>query len=463
MRKTANIYMKNRQIGEAEATYRLLPSLTLSMSNVTCQFASTGLKEERSSRFKRATEEQINAGVPCIELKNHEGLWVEQDDMWSKYMRRPTEVKDICFAQFARMYVTWSPSKEADEEENADDNNEDDDVVTDQNGHIFDEQAPEEDLESWEDRRFDFAMTYLDNGSQGVPLPDKIELKSNDFGGPQHMKKRTRPCALRFHKVKQHNDPDRYMIKELMLYYPLHEELQADDAEMLFMQKYGDQYKVEIVKRQVMPYLDDVEEARYYVEEVQKKLDLEETGIAMDPQGCLDNAECEELGQEQHPDYEHCQPAAGEFDQTEDSVPGASTYRTIEVLSDKDLRQKTQSLDNYQKEVINIGVKYCRDIMKSRKTGNKYPTAPLLMVHGGAGAGKSTVINILAMYTQKILKQEGDDPDQPYVIKAAFTGCAASNIKGRVATNIMISQNWDIRPQSMDFWSFFQIIEIKLD
>ena len=430
MRKTANIYMKHRQIGEAEATYRLLPSLTLSMSNVTCQFASTGLKEERSSRFKRATDEQINAGVPCIELKNHEGLWVEQDDMWSKYLRRPSEVKDLCFAQFARMFVTWSPSKKADEEDNAD-GNEDEDTVTEQKEHFLAEQALEEDEESWEDRKFDFVMTYHDNGSQGVPLPDKIELKNDGFGGPQFMRKRTRPAALRFHKVKQHNDPDRYMIKELMLYYPLHEELQADDAEMLYMQKHGDEYKVEIVKRQVMPYLEGVEEARFYVEEAQKKLDLEETGIAMDPQGCLDNEECKDLGEEQHPDYEHCVPTAGEFDQTEDSVPAGSTYRTIEVLGDKDLRQKTQSLDNYQKEVINIGVKYCRDIIKSRKAGNKYPTAPLLMVHGGAGAGKSTVINILAMYTQKILKQEGDNPDQPYVIKTAFTGCAASNIQGQ--------------------------------
>ena len=112
--------MKHRQIGEAEATYRLLPSLTLSMSNVTCQFAATGLKEERSSRFRRATEEQINAGLPCIELKNHEGLWYEQDDMWSKFLRRPSVVKDLCFAQFCRMYVTWSPSKKESEEDKLD-------------------------------------------------------------------------------------------------------------------------------------------------------------------------------------------------------------------------------------------------------------------------------------------------------------------------------------------------------
>ena len=464
MRKTANIYMKHRQIGEAEATYRLLPSLTLSMSNVTCQFVSTGLKADRSSRFKKATEEQINAGVPCIELKNHEGLWCEQDsvqmnidwiklnivqpkqysnifecsfehleqgDMWSKYLRRPSELKDICFAQFAKMFVTWSPSKSASEEDKIDDDDDDKDDASDQNVLNLDEQTPEEDEEIWEDRKFDFVMTYHDNGSQGVQLPDKIELSNDGFGEPQLMRKRTRPAALRFHKVKLHNDPDRYMIKELMLYYPLTQELEADDVETLYMQKHGEEYKVAIVKRQVMPYLEDVEEARFYVEEAQKKLDLEETANAMDPQGCLDNAECKELGEEQHPDYEHCQPAAGEFDQPEDSVSTGSIYRTIEVLGDRDLRQKTQSLDNYQKEVISIGVKYCRDIIKSRKTGNKYPTAPLLMVHGGAGAGKSTVINILAMYTQKILKQEGDNPDHPYVIKTAFTGCAASNIQGQ--------------------------------
>ena len=53
------------------------------------------------------------------------------------------------------------------------------------------------------------------------------------------------------------------------------------------------------------------------------------------------------------------------------------------------------------------------------------------MVHGGAGAGKSTVINILAQLTQKILQKEGDNIDCPCVIKTAFTGTAASNIEGQ--------------------------------
>ena len=424
MRSAANIYLKRREIGEPEAIIRLLPSLTLSMSNITTQFAATGLKEERSSRFKKATEEHINAGVPCVELKNHEGLWYEQEDMWSKYLKRPIQLINMCFAQFARMYITMSPSSKVEEE---DDSNLEvvDDNVDEELSTLLElkDLALEEDLETWEDKKFDFVMTYLDNGSQGEPLPAKIKLNHDGFGEPPMMRKRIRPAALRFHKVKMHTDPDRFMTKELMLYYPLNGELDADQVVDLYAQRHGDDLKVDIVKRQVMPYLEGVEEARFYVEEAQKQLELEETAAALDPQGCQDNEECQEIGEEPHPDFEHCQPAVGEFDQREDTGAGGSIYRTINVLGDDDLRQKTQSLDQYQKEVINIGVQYCRDIVKSRKNkDNKYPTAPLLMVHGGAGAGKSTVINILAMYTQKILQQDGDNPDCPYVIKAAFTG-----------------------------------------
>ena len=49
------------------------------------------------------------------------------------------------------------------------------------------------------------------------------------------------------------------------------------------------------------------------------------------------------------------------------------------------------------------------------------------MANGGAGA----VINVLAQWAQKILKKEGDNIVCPCVIKAAFTGTAASNIEGQ--------------------------------
>ena len=54
-----------------------------------------------------------------------------------------------------------------------------------------------------------------------------------------------------------------------------------------------------------------------------------------------------------------------------------------------------------------------------------------MIIHGGAGCGKSTVINILKQWAHLILQQPGDDPDCPYVLVCAPTGTAASNIRGQ--------------------------------
>ena len=56
------------------------------------------------------------------------------------------------------------------------------------------------------------------------------------------------------------------------------------------------------------------------------------------------------------------------------------------------------------------------------------------MIQGGAGAGKSAVIDILAQRMDKILRKSGDNPDHPYIIKSAFTGTAAANIDGQTLT-----------------------------
>ena len=55
MKIAANVFLKSRQIYESEAVYRLIPSLTLAMSNVSCQFVFTGFKEERSVRWIKAS------------------------------------------------------------------------------------------------------------------------------------------------------------------------------------------------------------------------------------------------------------------------------------------------------------------------------------------------------------------------------------------------------------------------
>ena len=122
-----------------------------------------------------------------------------------------------------------------------------------------------------------------------------------------------------------------------------------------------------------------------YFQQAKKEIDLTEIGEKLDPALEQDNADCEEIELVEHPDLIHADP-----DQiaTEEDGRAASIYRKIEIPNETELKEKTRSLDRYQREVIDIGTKYTKGIVKARKEGNASQTAPLLMVHGGAGAGK---------------------------------------------------------------------------
>ena len=49
--------------------------------------------------------------------------------------------------------------------------------------------------------------------------------------------------------------------------------------------------------------------------------------------------------------------------------------------------------------------------------------------------GKSTIIDLGSMWAQHMLQGPGDNPDHPFVIKAAFTGTAAANIGGQTLSS----------------------------
>ena len=421
MRTISNVFLTHRQMGEAEAVYRLLPSMTLKKSNVACQWVSLGPKEERSSRWKKATQKEKESGRHVTELMNHDGFWYEQQDMWSKYLRRPESLEDMCCAQFAKMFRT-SRNAQRTEEEVGIDEDEENDPNNDEGVSVDQIEIPE-----GEDK-FNYIMTYETQSKKGPVVPDIIVLKDPYPNEPSMMVKREFPAVLRFNKSNKDNNPMRYMLSELMLYRPTREEIDMDQVESLYEEMHNGSRKIDVVKSQVMEHLEGVEEARYYVEQIQKELDLSETANKLDPTLEQDNADCDEEATSDHPDFLHIDP--GMITTEESSVP-RDIYRRVDIPSSAELKENTRSLDKYQREVVNIGIKYAKDIVKARKEGNKAPEAPLLMVHGGAGAGKSTVIKVLAQWMQKILQKEGDEIDCPCVIKTAFTGTAASNIEGQ--------------------------------
>ena len=65
--------------------------------------------------------------------------------------------------------------------------------------------------------------------------------------------------------------------------------------------------------------------------------------------------------------------------------------------------------------MIDIGLTYAKDLIKAKLGKIPFPTAPLVVVQGGAGAGKSHVIDILSQWIEITSRSSGDDPNHPYV------------------------------------------------
>ena len=97
-----------------------------------------------------------------------------------------------------------------------------------------------------------------------------------------------------------------------------------------------------------------------------------------------------------------------------------------------------------QKVVLSYGVNYAKRLVtaphfQETSISNNFretltyqpPSPPLVIVHGGAGSGKSRVISSLYNMMTAILQKPGDDPDCPYVVLTSFTGAASANINGQ--------------------------------
>ena len=179
MQLISNTFMTHREMGESEATYRLIPSMTLKASNVTCQWVPTQPINERSKRHRKATESQMMSGIEVYKLEGHEGFFYEVQDIYSKYLRRPKELNRICFAQFAKMFR----SKNSNETEND-----------------LEEECPEisESMKNEMYLKFDFIMTFDETENRKHLLPKKIQIKDAFPGEPNLMQKRQFPAALRY-------------------------------------------------------------------------------------------------------------------------------------------------------------------------------------------------------------------------------------------------------------------------
>ena len=457
MKILMNTWIKNRQMGEAEAVYRLTREYHFRDSDTKCVFVQTCPKSERSKMLKNVTDKPAYANIQRVSVENHtEGEYIEMYDVNSKYDRRDRsshpELEKLSFSHMSKMYSPWWGNQEKDEGTVSDqevdtvveERNMEADLSVDLSGkdesEFFDLNVnyglDTGDLNKEEglcfDEKFKFVMRYpLDEG-EGEPLPRMFKLMDPYPGEPPYMKLRSKPAVLRFHKYKVERDPDAYWYSEALLYLPhrndedlleqlTHAKENIDGSWDLFVTK------IAHVKSQVMEYLEDNEEARLMAEEMLINNNL--TGELLDPEGEQIKADDKLEYIEQLEDFQHI-----DIDFAEDKQINVfeEQFRPIEVKPLEILREDARKMDFYQRKILEIGVSHARAIVKARGGKNPPPNkSPLIMIDGAAGSGKSCTINILKSFLKVILQQPGDNPECPYILLCAPTGTAAVNINGQ--------------------------------
>ena len=253
-----------------------------------------------------------------------------------------------------------------------------------------------EDIEdSNSDAKFHHIIAVGYKEGKGPKLPNVFKLNDPFPGEPPFMKLRKFPAVLRFRKIKVDKDPDAYWSSEAMLYMP--HDSEEDLVNKIRQAKAGgtDTWfefvnNIQYVKSQVMEYLEDTEEARLMANEM--IIDNHVTGEQMDPEGEQELGDnridtFESIREFEHLDTNYVEdPAEHSFEKS---------FRPITVRPLEQLCREARSLDFYQRKVLHIGIKHARVVVKARSGKNPVPTAPLVIIDGAAGSGKSRTINIL--------------------------------------------------------------------
>ena len=215
----ANTFLTYRQMGEAEAYYKILPSLNLKYSSIDTIFIPSDKKELRSKFLVKLDEGDENYEKGLEVEGGRAGRFMEKPDIIDKFCRRyiseyNPELEELIAIHFAKMYDPIRKKvKEEDDEELYDPDKKEDNETESED--MKNKSGPR--WTSIEDRVTNYYITG--NSSYNLKkLPKFIKIKDAVEGEVSIFVKRSYPKAARIHKKREDNDPHRYFLSKLMLY-----------------------------------------------------------------------------------------------------------------------------------------------------------------------------------------------------------------------------------------------------
>ncbi|HIC30472.1 MAG TPA: hypothetical protein EYO76_01005, partial [Flavobacteriaceae bacterium] len=458
----AQAYLKSREMGECEVEYRILPSLNLVHSNIKTIFVGTGFPENRSKFLYKLDDNNVTNG--SLEIDGRTGRYIKRESIDEKYSRRCSDkkkaVEKLCLAQFATIYDVSKKSNkdnnkdDKDEIEEEDSNSENEKEDTDEE-EIFQKSSDtlEQKLINTQNEpnkyiilcdddlwTFNDGETVDKNNSKAVnnrikeiELPDFIELEGSNT---HRMKKRKYRSVMRFHKCKKDKVPHEYCYSELFLFkfWKTEDELFAeniDDCIDLYekLDNKSKITKVVSVKDRLYPFLKSVEEGREMVQqyEMEKELRIgEELDAAVEQQ----NDDDREIGCTDAEEFGGLQPHGLEEEKSKKDMSRERIFKVPDTRNVDKMLESVRKLVPEQRVAFDLVINFCKKLKKYAASNLSMPQAPLLVIHGSAGSGKSQLIHDISNWVEKILRKPEDNVDHPYVVRVAFTGVAAANIDG---------------------------------
>ena len=415
-----NVFQTHRQVSQCEAIYRILPSFHFSNSNISCLFVHNGFRQNRSRMLREISKEEAKNKANFVKIHDQPDKFFEEaTGLEDRYDDRPQSLFEISLAQFAKRYTLGTAKKEqpdvAGNSTNVDDDNDDE---FEENDRV----EVENDIEIDEIFK-DHIISFKNVNNAQISLPSSIEIKSKTM----ILRK---PLCLRFPKFKQLSEPHEFFFSQLRLYHPHTKEdlgVWETDEEMCRQAFIENEDAIKYVRRRVMKYQEKVELSQ---EKAQAEYDAA-VGDILDSTKEQDQTECRDEGVQEPDVFVAHDPALAPKIKSEECEATAGKYVKVQLSDLDDLLNKTRKMDCDQRMVVGIGVEFAQNVRKSRLNASEPPSPVLAVVQGGAGSGKSFVINTMTEWMERIFRQPGDNPNYPYILRCAYTGTAANIISGQ--------------------------------
>ncbi|XP_066926766.1 uncharacterized protein [Clytia hemisphaerica] len=289
LRAIGNVFLTKREVSTHEAIKRTL-SLKMKTSNINVEFVITGPKEKRTRILKSPSE---------VAKLDPDSKNVYKNSMFDKYQNRPNKLKDMCLADFASIY-TYQKKKENEEE--IEEANETDDEINE-------------------------TLEIDDNA------PKTITLKN----GMGKMRKRSRPCVIRYHKVSKLKERNEYFMVLLQLFMPWENENDLKGNCDTFEEKFNEveeEIKPNILKHD--PYFGRIND-----------VDLNDIHV-------YDSSDSESSDDEQDDDYRIIHPDLIDLDYENEAQDATNESSSVPFTTSD--QNPTMSLDRFYNMCSNLNI-----------------------------------------------------------------------------------------------------------